>query len=228
LAVSAAHILAFPDSPGALDAPDATGVEDAGRPFDREEPAVRALVSAAQAGDQDAFGQLVAPHERAVYRTALAALGRREDAQEAAQEALLVAWRKLPGFRGEASFKTWLLTIAWRKALDRRRVRALWWRRTQWAADEVDAPHPTDELSSEHPTPERSTVSRDLARRVEGEIRNLSPKLRDALLLASAGEYSYAQIASMLAIPVGTLKWRVVEARRVLIERLGPEVAPHV
>jgi len=213
------HILALPDSPDTV---------DAGLPLDREDPAVRALVSAAQAGDQDAFGRLVGPHERAVYRTALAALGRKEDAEEAAQEALLVAWRKLPGFRGEATFRTWLLTIAWRKALDRRRVRALWWRRTQWTTGEVDESHPTDDLSSDHPTPERRAVSRDLARRVEGEIHRLSPKLRDALLLASAGEYSYAQIAAMLDIPVGTMKWRVVEARRVLIERLGPEVTPDV
>ena len=48
------------------------------------------------------------------------------------------------------------------------------------------------------------------------EIRALAPKLRDALLLAQSSEYGYEEIASMLGIPVGTLKWRVSEARKVV------------
>jgi RNA polymerase sigma-70 factor (ECF subfamily) len=209
-----AQILTFPDSPTVA------------VPFDREDPGVRALVSAAQDGDQAAFGRLIEQHERAVFRTALAALGRREDAEEAAQEAMIVAWRKLPGFRGEATFRTWLLTITWRKALDRRRVRALWWRRKQWTSAD-DLSDPTEALSADGPTPERCAVSRDLARRVEAEIQRLTPKLRDALLLASSGEHSYSEIAGMLGIPLGTLKWRVAEARRLLIARIGDEVKPN-
>src|SRR6185503_14646772 len=82
---------------------------------------VRTLIASAQTGDQAAFGALVAMHERVVFRTALAALGTREDAEDAAQEAFVMAWRRLSGFRGDSTFKTWLLTITWRKALDRRR-----------------------------------------------------------------------------------------------------------
>ena len=48
------------------------------------------------------------------------------------------------------------------------------------------------------------------------EIRALSPKLRDALLLAQSGEYGYSEIASMLGVPVGTIKWRVSEARKLV------------
>ncbi|HEY6357485.1 MAG TPA: RNA polymerase sigma factor [Vicinamibacterales bacterium] len=202
-----AHLVALPDSTGAV------------RPFDRDDPAERALVSAARAGDREAFGELVTRHERVVFRTALAALGRSEDAEEASQEAFLVAWQKLPGFRGDATFRTWLLTIVWRKALDRRRIRALWWRRTSLTAD-TDATDPVAELPSNLPTPERSAVSRDTAARVEQEIHRLSPKLRDALVLAASGEHSYPEIAAVLGIPLGTVKWRVSEARRVLTERL--------
>ena len=73
-----------------------------------------------------------------------------------------------------------------------------------------------DGLSAGGADPERETVSRDLARRVEIEITRLSPKLRDALLLAASGEHSYGEIAAILGIPLGTVKWRVSEARRVI------------
>ena len=203
-----AHLVALPDSTGAV------------QPFDRDDPVERALVSAATAGDREAFGELVTRHQRIVFRTALAALGRSEDAEEASQEAFLVAWQKLPGFRGEATFRTWLLTITWRKALDRRRVRALLWRRTQFTVqpDEAD---PVDALATDLPTPERSAVSRDTAARVEREIRRLSPKLRDVLILATSGAHSYPEIAALLRIPLGTVKWRVSEARRLLTKRLA-------
>jgi RNA polymerase sigma-70 factor (ECF subfamily) len=192
-------------------------------PFDRDDPAVRALVVAAQAGDRTAFGTLVTQHEALVFRTALAALGHREDAEEAAQEAFLVAWRKLPGFRGEATFRTWLLTITWRKALDRRRIRGLWWHRTEWGAKHPagDDYHPTDDLAAVAPSPEHLAVTRDLARQVARQIARLSPKLRDALVLSVSSEQSYVEIAAVLGIPVGTLKWRVAEARRLLASRLG-------
>jgi len=187
--------------------------------FERDDAPVRALVSAAMAGDREAFGALITQHETVVLRTAMAALGRREDAEEAAQDALIVAWKKLPGFRGEASFRTWLLTIVWRKALDRRRVRSLWWRRTQFTAGD-DASEPTNSLAGDSPTPERETLARDLAARTAVEINHLSPKLRDALLLAASGEHSYPEIAVLLGIPLGTVKWRVSEARRILTTSL--------
>lgn len=181
---------------------------------------VRALVAAAQTGDQSAFGALVSMHERIVFRTALAALGSREDAEDAAQEAFVMAWRRHSGFRGESTFKTWLLTITWRKALDRRRSRRLWWSRqiTSFGTD-ADA-SPLDDIATAEPNAERVAVSKDLADRATDEITRLSPKLRDALLLAASGEHRYEEIARLLEIPLGTVKWRVAEARRLLTSRL--------
>ena len=182
-----------------------------------DSPEVRALVSAARAGDREAFGALVSIHERLVVRTALAALGSREDAEDAAQEAFVTAWRKLDGFRGDSTFKTWLLTITWRKALDRRRTRRLWWSRqgASWAE-----PAPLEEFASPDASPEHVAVARDLADRARAEIAQLSPKLRDALLLAVTGEHRYEDIATLLSIPTGTVKWRVAEARKQLSARL--------
>ena len=79
------------------------------------------LVRLAQAGDVDAFGELVERNRRAVFRAALAAVGSPSEAEDVAQEAFVTAWRKLGGFRGESQFRTWLLSITWRKAIDRRK-----------------------------------------------------------------------------------------------------------
>lgn len=192
---------------------------DVDRVSPNDEPRVRALVEAARTGDREAFGELVVMYERVVFRTALAALGRREDAEDAAQDAFIVAWRKLRGYRGASTFRTWMLTIVWRKALDRRRIRRLWWMRTADARHEGEA-DAFQRLAASGTSPEREAISRDLADRVRGEIRRLSRKLQDTLLLAACGEYSYEEISAMLRTPVGTVKWRVAEARRLIKERL--------
>jgi RNA polymerase sigma-70 factor (ECF subfamily) len=198
------------------------GPSDASPTEGRDTAEVRALVDAARAGDREAFGELVAHHQRVVFRAALAALGAREDAEDAAQEAFVVAWQKLPAFRGESMFRTWLLTIVWRKALDKRRQRRLWWHRTQSAHGRRDgAGDPLDVLASERPDPERTALSREMAGRVRDAIVRLSPRLKDTLLLASSGEHTYDEIATMLGVPLGTVKWRVAEARRLVRERLN-------
>jgi RNA polymerase sigma-70 factor (ECF subfamily) len=207
VAFSVADILTLP--------PDA-GTES-GLVIDRESVEVRGLLDRAKAGDQAAFGRLVDLHQRVVYRTALAALGRREDAEDAAQDAFVQAWRNLHGFRGDAAFRTWLLTIVWRKALDRRRSRLLWWKRAAPTADDRD---PIDDVAGAEPSPEREAVARDLAQRAREEISRLSPTLRDTLVLAASGEYTYDEIAAMLRTPLGTIKWRVSEARRIVASRM--------
>lgn len=186
--------------------------------FEREPAETRDLLDQARAGDQAAFGALVDLHERVVFRTALAALGRPEDAEDVAQEAFVLAWQKLASFRGESAFRTWLLTITWRKALDRRRFRLAHWTRRMSLPDPDVGLEET--LAGSNPDPERAALASDRARRVTSEIRRLSQPLRDTLLLAASGEHSYAEIARMLRVPVGTVKWRVAEARRLIMERL--------
>ncbi len=191
-------------------------------PACRESGEVSLLVQQAQAGDAAAFGRLVAIHERAVFRAALAALGSPADAEDAAQDAFVMAWRRLSTFRGEAQFRTWLLTIAWRKALDRRRRLSLWRLRTASPTplpDDSTARDPLSTLPERSPDPESRAIASDAARRVRAEIGKLTPKLRDTLLRAASGDHSYEEIAAMLRVPLGTVKWRVAEARRMLTAR---------
>ena len=190
--------------------------------FVGDTPQVRAWIAAAQAGDRAAFDALVGLYYRAVYRTAMAALQRSEDAEDATQDAFVLAWRKVGAFRGDSSFKTWLLTIVWRQALDRRRARTTWWRRRQTPAvtDDTEWDDGLERVATSDADPERLASVRGRLTQVREAITRLSPKLRDTLLLAASGEHSYEEIGAMLAVPVGTVKWRVAEARRILSQEL--------
>ena len=180
------------------------------------------LVALAREGDHQAFGELIARHQAAVYRAALSAVGSPAEAEDAAQDAFVSAYRQLASFRGTASFKTWLLTIAWNKAINRRRRLRRWLERfvSPGHAEPGDLFDPLDGQASNGPSPEQSAADAQLRRDIATAIRALSPKLRDALLLAQSGGYSYDEIAAMLGTAVGTIKWRVSEARRVIKMRL--------
>lgn len=196
------------------------------------------LVARARTGDHAAFGDLVDRHRSAVYRAALTALRSHAEAEDAAQDAFVLAWRRLGSFRGEASFKTWLLTIAWHQAINRRRGLIGRWRR-MISFEDVTVRLEPDTAYAEaigvvgvlnaasgfsrivDATPEQLLADRELTRDIERGIRALSPKLRDTLLLAQSGEHSYEEIATMLKAPLGTIKWRVSEARRMVKKFLG-------
>jgi len=178
------------------------------------------LVARARQGDPAAFGELVDRHRASVYRAALAALRSPADAEDAAQDAFLLAYQRLNSFRGEASFKTWLLTITWHQAINRRRSLASVWRRMVTPKTEDEAEAAIAGIAASGLSPEDAAAQDQLRRGIHDAIRALTPKLRDALLLAQAGDYSYEEIGAMLGAPVGTIKWRVSEARRVIRRRL--------
>jgi RNA polymerase sigma-70 factor (ECF subfamily) len=176
------------------------------------------LLERARHGDRAAFGELVDRHRSAVYRAALAALGSHADAEDAAQDAFLAAYRRLDSFRGDASFKTWLLTITWHQAINRRRSlsRAL----TRIVHSAADEESPIASVVAAGPSPEQSVAGDELRRAIRRAIDALPRKLRDTLLLAQSGEHTYEEIAAMLRVPLGTIKWRVAEARKVIRKQL--------
>lgn len=180
------------------------------------------LVTRARAGDAEAFGALIDLHGRAARRVALVALGNPADADEAVQDACLTAWRRVQSLEDPAAFRAWLLRITWRKALDRRRSVVRWMRRTTTSrADAPDAIEPWDLVARDHEDQERALLTRERDGAISRVIRTLPPKLRDPFLLAATGEHRYEDIAALLKLPVGTVKWRMFEARRVIKEKLA-------
>jgi RNA polymerase sigma-70 factor (ECF subfamily) len=172
------------------------------------------LVELVRRGDTAAFGELVERHRGAVYRAALAALGNDADAEDIAQEALVLAFRRIDQFRAEASVRTWMVSIAWRLSLSRRR--RVWWKISRNASSNAELPA----LRAVGPSHEDRMQSAEFIRNVQQHIRSLPPKLRDALLLVAAGDLTQDEIAAALKIPGATFRGRVRDARLRLKSKL--------
>jgi RNA polymerase sigma-70 factor, ECF subfamily len=186
------------------------------------------LVERARAGDDEAFCALVERYQHLVVRAAISVVGRREEAEDVAQEAFVRAYRGLARFRGDASVKTWLLTITWREALSQRRSIAARLRRLVT---------PRDDQALDPPAGGRrhdiALEDREFAALMAKVIRSLPARSREALMLAATGDFSYDEMSEALGVPAGTLKWRVSDARRRVrekLERLGvmPRYAGHL
>ena len=178
------------------------------------------LVARARQGDQDAFGELVRRHQAAVHRAALTASGSAADADDIAQDAFVLAFERLKSFRGESSFKTWVLTITWNQAMNHRRKAARWFKRFM-SVDRADGSEFTAiGFAASGRTPEDLLAHDQLRDGIRDAIRALPGPLRDALLRAASGEYSYDEIGAMVKAKTGTIKWRVSEARRRVRETI--------
>jgi RNA polymerase sigma-70 factor (ECF subfamily) len=173
------------------------------------------LVELARSGDHAAFGELVDRHQQAVFRTALAALRSREEAEEVTQDTLVAAFQELGRFRGASSFKTWLLAIAWNRARDRRRSLGRWLRR--FVNRDGDA---WFEPRAAGPSQEDVLIATESHQTVRALLGTLPAKYRDALLLSAFTGQTFEEIGKVLGVPTGTAKWQAMEARRLLRAKL--------
>jgi RNA polymerase sigma-70 factor, ECF subfamily len=176
-----------------------------------------ALVERARTGDQEAFGILVRLHQRQVYLLALRMLHDSEEATEATQEVFLAAWQGLRTFRGDARFTTWLYRIAYnyclKQAEQQRRAAATKAELVAASAYENSAARTisaTHALDAEH----------QMRETVRSEINRLPAKYRAVLVLRHLQELSYEEMASIMRVPVGTVKTQLFRARALLKERL--------
>ncbi len=184
-------------------------------------PEVARLVTLARTGDRAAFGRLIEGQLTAARRLALAAVGQPMEADEAVQEASVAAWLRLDALEDPAAFRGWFMRIVWRKAIDRRRSLRSWLDR--FGASASDDERPLD-LAASDPPPDAQLIARELERAIARVVRALPRKLRDPFLLAASGDHRYEEIAALLGTPIGTVKWRVSEARRLIrikLDRLG-------
>ena len=192
-------------------------------PREAADPEVVRLVTLARAGDRVAFGRLIEDHLPAARRVALAAVGQPSDADEAVQEASVAAWKRLDALQDAGAFRGWFMRIVWRKALDRRRSLRSWFDRFGGATIDASGA-PQLEHATSDASPDALLMLRQLEAAIAQVIKALPRRLRDPFLLAASGDHRYEEIATMLAIPIGTVKWRISEARRLTrakLERLG-------
>lgn len=185
----------------------------------------RDLVRQAQAGERQAFAELVARYQRRAYAVALGMVHNHDDALDVVQDAFVKAHRNLPGFQGKSSFYTWLYRIVVNLCIDRGRSRS---RRPQVEFDETyereqAASVGVDVLPSRSDAdPIRNMKRRELGQQLEKALSSLSDNHRAILLLREVDGCSYEQIAETLDISKGTVMSRLFHARKNMQKELRP------
>jgi RNA polymerase sigma-70 factor, ECF subfamily len=177
------------------------------------------LVRRAQAGDPDAFGQLVERYMRRAYYSALSLVGSREDALDISQEAFARAYRARRTIDPDRPFYAWLYQILRRLCFNFLRDRQARARRLDaagaWLADEA--------AGRAAPGPEESYVKAEARRRVAAAIEQLPSREREVLALREFEGLSYREIAELVGIPMGTVMSRLYAARQHLAAALPRE-----
>ena len=168
------------------------------------------LVGRAALGEGRAYGELVSRYARAAYGLARSVTRRHEDAEDAAQEAFVVALERIEECRNPEKFGGWLLTIV------RNRARNLVRRETLREGD----PLPFD-LSSSVPGPDRVTEREELKSRLIEALGELTEVQREVVLLHDLEGWKHREIAQHLDMPPGTVRSHLHYARKRLRECLG-------
>ncbi len=175
------------------------------------------LIELTRSGESSAFDLLVRRYQDRLVHSLEHVLSSREDALDIAQQAFLLAWKKLASYRGESSFYSWLYRIAVNAA-------ASHFRRPVVSAGSLDQLH--DVRGIELPDrrvatgPGQSLEQEEEIQRVRQALQQVSEEFRQPLILREIEGFSYDQISEILGIPSGTVRSRIFRARQELMERL--------
>jgi len=170
-------------------------------------PEIQEWVVAAQAGDQAAFSRLVERFQRDVYGKAFSILKNHLDADDVVQETFLRVFRALPGFRFESSFRTWLITITTRQALN-----FLGRTRSQHESLDATADGPEHLALRVEENQMAALLDQESRRLLREALPRLPKRQKQALLLKIENDWKYEQIAAEMEISVGSVKAHIFHA----------------
>lgn len=178
------------------------------------------LVSRSQAGDIDAFEELIAKYQSKIFNIAYRLAGNPHDASDLAQEALIKIYRSIGSFRGEAAFSTWayhIMTNVYRDYLRKKNRRA---------EDFLDNPIDTGESEMQREVadstydPEILYENTELGQYLQALINSMNDEYKIVIVLREQLGYSYEEIAQQLELPLGTVKSRINRARQYLQKKI--------
>jgi len=189
-----------------------------------------ALVQAARAGDQVAFGRLVEMHQRPLTRLTHRLLGDRDEADCAVQDTFVKAWKSIRTFRGECRFGTWLSRIAVNQCRDQLQRKRLVLTERQLEPEFRDGKGASVLERAVDPSPalEEQAVGREIARKIAEQLGELPDMQREVFALRYYEDRPLAEIAALFGVNVGTVKTHLFRAtqriRRALEAIYGPRL----
>lgn len=184
------------------------------------------LVEEALAGNVPAFERLVSMYGKRIYNYCYRMTGSKENAEDIAQEVFVKAYRSLNGFMRNSQFSTWLYRIAYNACIDFHRKNKIVF--VSIMGHDEDGTDRIKEIASDSPSLEEEVLSNERRQAVHSAIAKLQPQLRTVILLREIEGLSYDEIASILNIPLGTVKSYISRARDslriLLIHEYGKDV----
>ncbi|MFH1130035.1 MAG: sigma-70 family RNA polymerase sigma factor [Pseudomonadota bacterium] len=177
---------------------------------------IRKILNSACRGDKEAFGQLVRMYQRRVYLIAFRMTGNHEDANDVAQEAFIRAFRGISSFQGQSDFFTWLYRIVINVSLNHLRSRR---RRPVVSLDDVILPAELQEKTKDDPG--RSLELKQMVKEIGEVLDELPDSMRATVVMVVFDGMPYKDVASVLECSEGTVAWRIFEARKRMLIRLG-------
>jgi RNA polymerase sigma-70 factor (ECF subfamily) len=185
--------------------PKEVGVKPS-QPFEELE-----LIHRSQAGDTEAFGELVTKYRSKLFTMACAMVGNENDAWDLAQEGFLKAWQSIHRFQGRSSFYTWLYRITINVTTDSLR------RQSRRSEVELD-----DAIPSFLPGPGVNFERAEIREQVYAALAQLTPEHRAVIVLKEIEDLHYHEIADILKLSIGTVMSRLFYGRKKLQSILRP------
>jgi len=178
------------------------------------------------AGDRDALERLMRQNNQRLYRTARSILKDDAEAEDAVQEAYLLAYQAMAGFRGGASLSTWLVRIVVNEAIARARKRGRRAEVIQLEGSTVPDDDPTEEatLASSTEQPEQAALRAETRRLIEAKIDQLPDVFRTVFVLRAVEELTVEEAAACLGIPPATVRTRYFRAKGLLREAVARDL----
>ena len=188
------------------------------------------LVSGLRARRPGSYELLLRRYQRPVYSYVYRLIDDQADAEDVTQEVFVKVFRRIDGFRGSSTFKTWLYRIATNEASNKRR----WFSRHRVREVSESSVHGrahefSDLFQSEAVTPFEHANNRERRDILIGALRALHPHYREAVVLREIEGFSYAEIADTLGVALGTVKSRILRGREAMKRHLlrnAPSIAP--
>ena len=178
------------------------------------------LIERCKHGDRDAFTAIMEKYQNLVFGMAYNILSDYQDAEDAAQDTFVKAYKSISSFKGQSAFTTWLYVICKNSCNDILRKRQKHSQVMSIDSDDSDD-SPIREIKSDKPTPEEQAELNETQKIVREAINSLKNEYKEVLVLSDMQQLSYDEVSAILKIPVGTVKSRLNRARNALRKKLS-------
>jgi RNA polymerase sigma-70 factor (ECF subfamily) len=179
------------------------------------------VVQASEVRDRSGFEEEALLHAEHLYRIALRLTGSRQAAEDLVQETYLRAFRAWRSYRPGTNLAAWLATIMRNANLDELRRQSR--RPVQEPLDDDGDYYLYNRLAAAGPQPQDEVIARLSGNAIVSALGDLPPNFREVVVLVDVGDFTYADAAGILGIPIGTVMSRLYRGRRLLKRALADQ-----